>query len=478
MFTPRSPATLVSSARTPSRSDTGTRTSTSRSGRAPRAGKWRRARLARSSTSRTPWRSAPRTRSRISRRSSITLSRDEAIASALSAHTSGQIPGWPAATRVMSRNPPAASRRRTASCAAPSDAAFMSVAATRCGTWETTATSRSWSAGLRATTSAPSDETTPRTREKASRSVSGVGVRTHNALVKRSGSAPSSPTCSEPAMGWPPTNRGCPTAWTTASFTPLTSVTTRSGRRAWAPRSAPATPATAEEGVATKTSSASRSSPSSSRAPSSSAARVRAGSVSNPWTRQPRARSARPIDPPMSPVPTTSARPGSDGEVIAKDLGAVEVDVAEVGRRPVGVDVQEHADAPGHGAEDRDLGGAEEGHRTEADAPCRRRGEHRDHVGRRREDHADHVVEAEAVARHQLGEELLDALGDLLFGVLYDGGGATKRAHGPRHAAECYLGGLFLPEGPSSPARPAGAGSSAPDDAGRFSGSWLFALSA
>ena len=37
------------------------------------------------------------------------------MAPALSAQTSGQIAGWPAATRVMSRNPPAASRSRAAS---------------------------------------------------------------------------------------------------------------------------------------------------------------------------------------------------------------------------------------------------------------------------------------------------------------------------------------------------------------------------
>ena len=82
------------------------------------------------------------------------------MASAFSAQMSGQIVGWPAATRVMSRNPPAASRSRAPSASAPSAAAFMRVAATRCGTWETTATSRSWSAGESATTSAPSSATT------------------------------------------------------------------------------------------------------------------------------------------------------------------------------------------------------------------------------------------------------------------------------------------------------------------------------
>ena len=82
------------------------------------------------------------------------------MAWALSAQMSGQIAGVPAATRVMSRKPPAARRSRAASCSAARLAAFMRVAATRCGTWETTATSRSWSEGARATTSAPSAPTT------------------------------------------------------------------------------------------------------------------------------------------------------------------------------------------------------------------------------------------------------------------------------------------------------------------------------
>ena len=42
----------------------------------------------------------------------------------------------------------------------------------------------------------------------ASKSVALVGVRTQTAPSKRSGSAPRNPICSEPAMGWPPMNRG------------------------------------------------------------------------------------------------------------------------------------------------------------------------------------------------------------------------------------------------------------------------------
>ena len=65
-----------------------------------------------------------------------------------------------------------------------------------------------------------------RTRVNASGSVSTPGVSTHVAPSNSSASAPSTPSCSEPAMGWPPTNRGSPTAATTRPFTLPTSVTT------------------------------------------------------------------------------------------------------------------------------------------------------------------------------------------------------------------------------------------------------------
>ena len=130
------------------------------------------------------------------------------MASRFSAQMSGQMAGEPAAMRVMSRKPPAARRSRAACSSAPSAARAMSVAAVRWGTWDTIATSSSWRSGGRATTSAPRDVTTDRMRAKASGSVSTVGVSTHVAPSKRLASAPSTPSCSEPAMGWPPTNRG------------------------------------------------------------------------------------------------------------------------------------------------------------------------------------------------------------------------------------------------------------------------------
>ena len=75
------------------------------------------------------------------------------------------------------------------------------VAATKWGTWETTATKRSWSSGVRTRTSASRSATTLCSLSKASRSVAVVGVSTQTAPSNRSGAAPGSPTCSDPAIG-------------------------------------------------------------------------------------------------------------------------------------------------------------------------------------------------------------------------------------------------------------------------------------
>ena len=81
------------------------------------------------------------TRRRMAPRASMSRSRVATMASALSSQMSGQMAGWPAAIRVMSRKPPAASWSRAA-CSSPRPAArSMRVAAVRWGTWETTATS-------------------------------------------------------------------------------------------------------------------------------------------------------------------------------------------------------------------------------------------------------------------------------------------------------------------------------------------------
>ena len=124
------------------------------------AGSERLATAARSSTSSNHARSPDATRSRIAASSPTSSSRVATIASEFAAQTSGQIPGCPAATRVMSLKPPAASRNNAACLSAPASARFIRVAAVRCGTCETTATSVSCCSGESETTSAPSEPTT------------------------------------------------------------------------------------------------------------------------------------------------------------------------------------------------------------------------------------------------------------------------------------------------------------------------------
>ena len=127
------------------------------------------------------------------------------MATRFSAQMSGQMPGWPAAMRVMSRKPPAASRSRARCSSDRSSARRIRVAAVRCGTCDTTATSASWRSGGIATTSAPRSVTMVRTAAKAASSVPGTGVSTQVAPSNRSARAPSTPSSSEPAIGWPPT---------------------------------------------------------------------------------------------------------------------------------------------------------------------------------------------------------------------------------------------------------------------------------
>ena len=143
MFTPRSPARVVISASTPGRSGTGTRNSARRSGRTARAGSERRAAAAVLERGQQPgpvgrrppgraWRTGRpaacrgrprwRRRSRRTRRARCRAARPPP----------GSCPGSPPR--------PAAAGRRARSAAR--SARFMSVAAVRCGTWETTATKR------------------------------------------------------------------------------------------------------------------------------------------------------------------------------------------------------------------------------------------------------------------------------------------------------------------------------------------------
>ena len=62
--------------------------------------------------------------------------------------------------------------------------------------------------------------------------VPAVGVRTHTAPLNIAPSAPSSPSSSLPAIGWPPTKRGSSMAAATVPLTLPTSVTTPAVSRA------------------------------------------------------------------------------------------------------------------------------------------------------------------------------------------------------------------------------------------------------
>ncbi len=269
-----------------------------------RDGRLARALRACSSIVSSPSRSASATMSRTSPSDARRPSSTSTMAVRFSAQMSGQMPGWPDAMRVMSRKPPAASRSRARCSVDRSSARRIREAAARCGTCETTATNPSWWSGASAITSAPRPVMTDRSRAKDVSSVVPVGVSTQTAPAKRSGSAPSIPSCSEPAMGWPPMKRGSSTASTIDALTLPTSVTIPGP----AANAARATSATARTGVARNVISAVGSPPIASSAPSSRARAAVASSRSCPLTCQPWRRSASPMDPPISPVPTTAAR--------------------------------------------------------------------------------------------------------------------------------------------------------------------------
>ena len=187
MLTSSVPASVVTSASTPARSGTGTRTSH----RSPapvsarRAG-WRgprgpaRAPSAARRGRRRPRCRAPRRATRARPSSTSTM------AVRFSAQMSGQMPGWPDAMRVMSRKPPAARRSRARCSSARSSARRISDAAVRWGTCDTTATSASWRSGASDDhVGAELGDHRPQRGEGAS-SVAAVGVSTHTAPANRS----------------------------------------------------------------------------------------------------------------------------------------------------------------------------------------------------------------------------------------------------------------------------------------------------
>ena len=92
---------------------------------------------------------------------------------------SGQMPGC---ARGDAGHVAEAARGEAQQCgvllAVRASATSMSVVAASCGTWLTIATSASWCSGVTASTSAPSERTSPRTVWNASGSVRSVGVST------------------------------------------------------------------------------------------------------------------------------------------------------------------------------------------------------------------------------------------------------------------------------------------------------------
>ena len=284
------------------------------------------------------------------------------MASALSAQMSGQMPGCPAAIRVMSRKPPAASCSR-APCSSPRSAASVHEGGRRqvghVGHHGHQA--RRARPGSRATTSAPSSARTARDP--------GVGVGVGG---RRRGQHPGGPDeqlgggaldarpAREPAMGWPPTKRGRSTAATSGPLTLPTSVTTASGFQPVGrqdvrdDRRRPRGP-----GWPPPPGRRSRSSPSASRAPSATARAavpgvgVGAGHVPAPGAQGHAHRAADQAGaddhgPPDRPdAGGGPAADGSVGEVVTESLGALEVDVVDLVPRAVGGDVQHDPDAAG-----------------------------------------------------------------------------------------------------------------------------------
>src|SRR5690606_748076 len=239
-----------------------------------------------------------------------------------------------------------------------------------------------------------------------------------------------------------------------------------------AARALRASSATARTGVATKVIVASGSSPTASRAPSSSARWARAGSRSRPVTYQPSRRSRMPIDPPISPVPTITARPGvggcprttSGGEVVAQVAGALEVDVVQLAAGPVGVQVDEHSDAAGRPALDVELARADERHVAEAELAGGLGREGRVDVVGGGEQHADEVVVPDPVALEERFEQGDHPLEQVVLLVDVDGGGAAQRPDDGGHDASrlAACGARATTRRPAAPAAPAPAGGPRP----------------
>ena len=195
------------------------------------------------------------------RRRRAATSRPATMASRLSAQTSGQMAGCPAATRVMSRKPAGGQPQQRGVALGAGAAAFISVAGDEVRHVATP--SRRAGRGrpaMSASTSAPrlTHDRPSGGREATRGRWRPSGVSTQAAPTKRSASAPRSPNCSEPAIGWPPTKRGSSIAVDDGALDPATSVTTRVGTRPRRAGRAAHRRRPCEAGTATKATSASR----------------------------------------------------------------------------------------------------------------------------------------------------------------------------------------------------------------------------
>ena len=184
------------------------------------------------------------------------------------------------------------------------------MAAVRCGTCDDHGDQRVVPLGRRARPRRHRATTRPSaTGAYASSSVVAVGVSTHTAPSNRSGSAPSTPSCSRAGHRMPadeprrrrPRRRSSAFTLPTSVTTPAVSAPARAPR----PRSAMAPTGVATNvivGVGVEADLVDG-------AELERALGVRRHRRSVPETCQPGRRSAKPIDPPIRPVPTTLARP-------------------------------------------------------------------------------------------------------------------------------------------------------------------------
>ena len=234
-------------------------------------------------------------------------SRTSRIPARFSTQTSGQMPGSPAAMRVMSRNPPAARRSRVACSRAVSAARFIRVAAVRCGTWDTMATRSSWRAAGSSTTLAPEGAHRGADRGEGHRVGVGrrgehpggplehVGVGAVDALLLGAGHGMAADEAGVVELG---DDRALDAGH----------VGDHAGR---ASRASAAASATAPAGVATKVTSGrrvGRRPRRGRRAPGPGLRGPGRGRARSPAS--PAAAGPEPMEPPMSPVPTIWARAG------------------------------------------------------------------------------------------------------------------------------------------------------------------------